>query len=166
MSFSEAGSTSPVWPPRWTRAFIVTADPERSSPMPTSPLGRTNQGITVFFTGLSGAGKSTIAGALSQRFAELGLPVILLDGDEVRKQLSPDLGFSKEHRDIHIRRVGAMAAQITKGGGIAICASIAPYAAVREEVRRLIESVGTFVLVYVSTPLDVCEQRDVKGLYA
>src|SRR5688500_3992107 len=107
--------------------------------MPATPPRRSNRGITVFFTGLSGAGKSTIARALSQRFSELGRPAILLDGDAIRKQISHELGFSKEHRDTHIRRVGAMAAEITKQGGIAICASIAPYAAVREEVKRLVE---------------------------
>lgn len=124
-------------------------------------------GLTVFFTGLSGAGKSTVARALSDRFVEVDdRPVTLLDGDAVRKELSPDLGFSQEHRDIHLRRVGAVAAEITKSGGIVICASIAPYAATRLAVRHLVESVGEFVLVYLSTPLEVCEQRDVKGLYA
>jgi sulfate adenylyltransferase len=92
--------------------------------------------------------------------------VTLLDGDIVRKHLSSELGFSKEHRDINIRRIGFVASEITKNGGIAICAPIAPYDAIRKEVRALIESVGGFVLVYVATPLAICEQRDRKGLYA
>lgn len=125
------------------------------------------QGFTVFFTGLSGAGKSTIAKALRAKFLETGDgPVTLLDGDVVRKRLSPELGFSKQHRDIHIRRIGFLASEITKNGGIAICAPIAPYDRVRKEVRAMIESHGGFVLVYVSTPLSVCEARDRKGLYA
>ena len=125
------------------------------------------RGLTVFFTGLSGAGKSTVARLLSSRFVEVDdRPLTLLDGDAVRRDLSPDLGFSRSDRDLHILRVGSVAAEITKGGGIAISASIAPYAAARLAVRRLIEPVGDFVLIYLSTPLEVCEQRDIKGLYA
>jgi sulfate adenylyltransferase len=90
----------------------------------------------------------------------------LLDGDIVRKNLSSELGFSKEHRDINIRRIGFVASEITKNGGIAICAPIAPYQSVREEVRQIIERRGSFVLVYVATPLNVCENRDRKGMYA
>lgn len=128
---------------------------------------RTQQGFTIFFTGLSGAGKSTIANALRVKLLEYGgRPVTLLDGDIVRKHLSSELGFSKEHRDINIRRIGFVASEITKNGGIAICAPIAPYAAVRRQVRDMVESVGGFVLVYVSTDIEVCEQRDRKGLYA
>jgi sulfate adenylyltransferase len=124
-------------------------------------------GFTVFFTGLSGAGKSTIAKALLARFLELeGRPVTLLDGDIVRKHLSSELGFSREHRDINIRRIGFVASEITKNRGIAICAPIAPYDAVRREVREMIEPLGGFVLVHVATPLEVCEQRDRKGMYA
>jgi sulfate adenylyltransferase len=124
-------------------------------------------GFTVFFTGLSGAGKSTIAKALLSRFLELGgRPVTLLDGDIVRKNLSSELGFSKEHRDVNIRRIGFVASEITKNGGIAICAPIAPYDAVRREVRAMISPLGGFVLVHVSTPLEVCERRDRKGMYA
>jgi sulfate adenylyltransferase len=124
-------------------------------------------GFTVFFTGLSGAGKSTIAKALLSRFLELGgRPVTLLDGDIVRKHLSSELGFSKEHRDINIRRIGFVASEITKNGGIAICAPIAPYESVRREVREMIAPIGGFVLVHVSTPLEVCERRDRKGMYA
>ncbi len=128
---------------------------------------RSRQGFTVFFTGLSGAGKSTIANVLRVRLLEMGgRPVTLLDGDIVRRHLSSELGFSKEHRDINIRRIGFVASEITKNGGIAICAPIAPYDAVRKEVRRMIEPLGGFVLVYVATPLPVCERRDRKGLYA
>jgi len=128
---------------------------------------RHRQGFTVFFTGLSGAGKSAIANVLLIKFLEMGgRPVTLLDGDIVRKHLSSELGFSKEHRDINIQRIGFVAHEITKNGGIAICAPIAPYDSVRKEVRKLIERSGGFVLVYLATPLEVCEQRDRKGLYA
>jgi sulfate adenylyltransferase len=128
---------------------------------------RARQGVTVFFTGLSGAGKSTIANVLRVRLLELGgRPVTLLDGDLVRKYLSSELGFSKEHRDTNIRRIGFVAAEITKCGGAAICAPIAPYRDTRLEVRNLIEPLGGFLLVHLATPLEVCEQRDRKGLYA
>ncbi|MBA7516568.1 putative bifunctional SAT/APS kinase [subsurface metagenome] len=128
---------------------------------------RHKQGFTIFFTGLSGAGKSTIAKALLVRLLEMGgRPVTLLDGDIVRKNLSSELGFSKEHRDINIRRIGFVASEITKNGGIAICAPIAPYDKIRKEVREMISPLGGFILVYVSTPLEVCEMRDRKGLYA
>lgn len=125
------------------------------------------QGFTVFFSGLSGAGKSTIANVLLVKFLEMGgRPVTLLDGDIVRQNLSSELGFSKEHRDLNIRRIGFVASEITKNGGIAICAPIAPYDGVRQEVRRTVEAGGGFILVHVATPLDVCEGRDRKGLYA
>jgi len=128
---------------------------------------RHRQGFTIFFTGLSGAGKSTVANALFVKFLEMGgRPVTLLDGDIVRKNLSSELGFSKDHRNINIRRIGFVASEITKNGGIAICAPIAPYDDVRREVRKLIEPLGGFILVHVDAPLDVCEQRDRKGLYA
>jgi sulfate adenylyltransferase len=121
----------------------------------------------VFFTGLSGAGKSTIANVLLVKLLELGgRPVTLLDGDIVRKHLSSELGFSKEHRDINIRRIGYVASEITKNGGIAICAPIAPYDSVRKEVRAMIDPVGGFILVHLSTPLEICEGRDRKGMYA
>jgi sulfate adenylyltransferase len=125
------------------------------------------QGFTVFFTGLSGAGKSTIANALMVKLMELGgRRVTLLDGDIVRKHLSSELGFSKEHRNLNILRIGFVASEITKNGGIAICAPIAPYRETRRQVRALIEPVGGFIEVYVATPIDVCEARDRKGLYA
>jgi sulfate adenylyltransferase len=128
---------------------------------------RFKQGFTVFLTGLSGAGKSTIASALLVKFMETGgRPVTLLDGDIVRKNLSSELNFSKEHRDINIRRIGYVASEITKNGGIAICAPIAPYDSVRKEVRQAVEEGGGFVLVFVATPIETCEQRDRKGLYA
>ena len=128
---------------------------------------RHKQGLTIFFTGLSGSGKSTIANVLMTKFLEMGgRPVTILDGDLVRKHLSSELGFSKEHRDINIRRIGYVASEITKNGGIAICAPIAPYDAVRKQVRSLIEPVGGFILVHVATPVEICEQRDRKGLYA
>jgi sulfate adenylyltransferase len=128
---------------------------------------RSKQGFTVFFTGLSGSGKSTIANALMVKLLEAGgRPVTLLDGDIVRKNLSSELGFSKEHRDINICRIGYVASEITKNGGIALCAPIAPYDAVHKEVRSMVEAGGGFVLVHVATPIEICEQRDRKGLYA
>jgi len=128
---------------------------------------RSKRGFTVFFTGLSGSGKSTIANALLVKLLEMGgRPVTLLDGDLVRKHLSSELGFSKEHRDINIRRIGYVASEITKNGGIALCAPIAPYDSVRKEVRKMIEPLGGFILVHVATTIEVCEQRDRKGLYA
>ncbi|MFC2150629.1 adenylyl-sulfate kinase [Calditrichota bacterium] len=128
---------------------------------------RYRQGFTVFFTGLSGAGKSTIANVLHVKLMEMGnRPVTMLDGDIVRRHLSAKLGFSKEDRDINIKRIGFVASEITKNGGIALCAPIAPYDATRKEVRKMIATKGGFILVHVSTDLEVCEQRDRKGLYA
>ena len=131
----------------------------------TSPA-RDKQGFTVFFTGLSGSGKSTIANALMVKLMEMGgRPVTILDGDVVRKHLSSELGFSKEHRDINIRRIGYVASEITKNGGIAICAPIAPYTATRRAVREMTESYGAFIEVHVATTVEQCEKRDRKGLY-
>ena len=128
---------------------------------------RHQQGVTIFFTGLSGSGKSTIANVLLTKFLEVGgRPVTILDGDLVRKHLSSELGFSKEHRDINIRRIGYVASEITKNGGIAICAPIAPYDSVRKQVRQMIEPYGGFILVHIATSVETCEQRDRKGLYA
>ena len=125
------------------------------------------QGFTVFFTGLPSAGKSTIAKAFLARLLEVGgRPVTLLDGDIVRRNLSSELGFSKEHRDLNILRIGFVANEITKNGGIAVCAPIAPYDMIRKRVRSMIEQHGGFILIHVATPLEVCEQRDRKGLYA
>src|SRR5947199_246472 len=125
-------------------------------------------GRTVFFTGFSGSGKSTIARAVVERLAGTRT-ITLLDGDVVRTHLSKGLGFSKEDRDVNIRRIGWVAAEVTKHGGLAVCAPIAPYDATRQWVRQQVESAGgpgSFLLVWVSTPLEECEKRDVKGLYA
>jgi len=147
--------------PSWFTYPEVVRELRRSYPP------RHKQGVTIFFTGLSGSGKSTIANVLLTKFLEMGgRPVTILDGDIVRKHLSSELGFSKEHRDINIRRIGYVASEITKNGGIAICAPIAPYDAVRKQVRAMIEPYGGFVLVHIATPIETCEQRDRKGLYA
>jgi sulfate adenylyltransferase len=147
--------------PAWFTYPEVVKELRRSYPP------REKQGVTIFFTGLSGSGKSTIANALITKFLEMGgRPVTLLDGDLVRKNLSSELGFSKEHRDINIRRIGYVASEITKNGGIAVCAPIAPYEATRKAVRQMIEPFGGFILVHAATSIDVCEQRDRKGLYA
>ncbi|HZB19811.1 MAG TPA: adenylyl-sulfate kinase [Blastococcus sp.] len=123
-------------------------------------------GVTVFLTGLSGAGKSTIADALVAQLEAEGRTVTVLDGDVVRTHLSSELDFSKEHRDLNIRRIGWVAGEVVKHGGTVVVAAIAPYDAAREDARALVELHGRFVLVHLATPLEVCEQRDVKGLYA
>jgi sulfate adenylyltransferase len=147
--------------PGWFTYPEVVQELRRSYPP------RHKQGVTIFFTGLSGSGKSTIANVLVTKFLEAGgRPVTLLDGDLVRKHLSSELGFSKEHRDINIRRIGYVASEITKNGGIAICAPIAPYDATRKAVRGMIEPVGGFILIHIATSVETCEQRDRKGLYA
>ncbi len=146
--------------PDWFSYPNVVQELRRTRP------ARSKQGFTVFFTGLSGSGKSTIANALMVKLMEMGgRPVTLLDGDVVRKNLSSELGFSKEHRDLNIRRIGYVASEITKNHGIAICAPIAPYTATRRAVREEIEGFGTFVEVHVATSLEECERRDRKGLY-
>jgi sulfate adenylyltransferase len=147
--------------PSWFTYPEVATELRRSFPP------RHKQGLTIFFSGLSGSGKSTIANVLMTKFLEVGgRPVTMLDGDLVRKHLSSELGFSKEHRDINIRRIGYVASEITKNGGIAICAPIAPYDLTRKDVRALIEPLGGFILVHLSTSVAVCETRDRKGLYA
>jgi sulfate adenylyltransferase len=147
--------------PEWYSYKEVVQELRKSYPP------RSRQGYTVFFTGLSGAGKSTIANILVAKLMEFdNRPVTLLDGDIVRTNLSSELGFSKEHRDLNIQRIGFVASEITKNYGVAVCAPIAPYAEVRDQVRRLISGYGGFIEVHVSTPLEVCEQRDRKGLYA
>ncbi|MDX2316730.1 MAG: adenylyl-sulfate kinase, partial [Gammaproteobacteria bacterium] len=128
---------------------------------------RHRMGITLFFTGLSGSGKSTLARIMYGKFIEDGKrPTTLLDGDVVRRNLSSELGFSKQHRDLNVRRIGFVASEITKNGGVAICAPIAPYTSTRRAVRELIEEHGAMIEIHVATPLEVCEQRDRKGLYA
>ncbi|APX89229.1 adenylyltransferase [Brevirhabdus pacifica] len=146
--------------PEWFSFPAVVAELRRTRPP------RSQQGFTVFFTGFSGSGKSTVANALMVKLMEMGgRPVTLLDGDIVRKNLSSELGFSKEHRDLNIRRIGYVASEITKNGGIAICAPIAPYATTRRAVREDVEQFGAFVEVHVATSLEECERRDRKGLY-
>jgi len=123
----------------------------------------TSPGFTIWFTGLSGAGKSTLAQALQTALAERQRHVEILDGDEVRENLSKGLGFSKEDRDTNIRRIAYVAKLVSRSGGVAITAAISPYRSVRDEARTLI---GNFVEVYVRCPLDVLVKRDTKGLYA
>jgi sulfate adenylyltransferase len=147
--------------PHWFSYPDVLAALRKAYP----PRGK--MGLTLFFTGLSGSGKSTLAKILYAKFIEEGRrPVTLLDGDIVRLNLSSELGFSREHRNINVRRIGFVAGEITKNGGIAICAPIAPYTAMRRDVRENIEQHGAFIEIHVATPLEVCESRDRKGLYA
>jgi sulfate adenylyltransferase len=128
---------------------------------------RHKQGFTLFFTGLSGAGKSTLAEALMARLMSEGRRAItILDGDIVRRMLTSELGFSEEHRNLNIRRIGYVASEITKAGGVVMCAAIAPYAKARDENRQMILQHGGYIEVYISTSLSVCEKRDIKGLYA
>ncbi len=147
--------------PEWASFPEIIDEISRTYPGPKQ------QGFTIFFTGLSGSGKSTLAKVLYSRFMEIGTrPVTLLDGDIVRQNLSKELDFSKEHRDLNILRIGFVASEITKNRGIAICAPIAPYAATRAKVRRMIENYGGFIEVHVATPIQECERRDRKGMYA
>ena len=157
--------------------LILANDLEAQIPAPEFPavqaeLGRENpppsrQGVTLFFTGLSGSGKSTISQIVEARLRERGgRPVTSLDGDIVRKTLSSGLGFSREDRNRNILRIGWVAGEINKNGGLAICAPIAPYDDIRQRVRAMSAAHGAFVLVHVATPLEVCEARDRKGLYA
>ncbi len=141
--------------------------PEVVEELRLSQPPKSERGFTVFFTGLSGSGKSTIANGLMVKLFEDGRrPVTLLDGDIVRTNLSSELGFSREHRSLNIRRIGFVASEITKNGGIAICAPIAPYEDDRTYNRELIEPMGGYIEVFVDTPLEECERRDTKGLYA
>lgn len=147
--------------PEWFAPPAVAAELRAARPP------RPQRGLTVFFTGLSGSGKSTVARGLHDALIERGgRTVTLLDGDVVRRLLSAGLTFSRADRDLNIRRIGYVAAEATRHGGLAICAPIAPYAATRAEVRQMVSAVGDFVLVHVATPLEVCESRDRKGLYA
>ncbi|MAM98839.1 MAG: adenylyltransferase [Candidatus Marinimicrobia bacterium] len=141
--------------------------PEIVDELKMSYPSKENQGLTLFFTGLSGSGKSTIANGLMVKLKEYEKRAItLLDGDIVRTHLSSELGFSKEHRDLNITRIGFVASEITKNGGIAICAPIAPYEQSRETNRQLISNYGNYIEIHISTPLETCERRDTKGLYA
>lgn len=147
--------------PEWATFPEVTRELQKSYPPPS------RQGLTIFCTGLSGAGKSTIANILYSKFLEIGTrPVTLLDGDIVRRNLSSELNFSKEHRDINVKRIGFVASEITKNRGIAICAPIAPYENTRQQIRQSIEDHGGFFEVHVATPITECEKRDRKGMYA
>jgi sulfate adenylyltransferase len=147
--------------PEWATFPEVIEELQKAYPPPS------RQGFTIFMTGLSGAGKSTIAKILYSKFLERGdRPVTLLDGDIVRHNLSSELTFSKEHRDVNVKRIGFVASEITKNRGIAICAPIAPYAKTRSEIRRTIEVYGGFIEVFIATPIEICEQRDRKGMYA
>jgi adenylylsulfate kinase len=123
-------------------------------------------GFTLWFTGLSGSGKSTIAHLVGPELDRRGLVVEYLDGDNVRTHLSKELGFSQEDRDTHIDRVGWVASRLTRQGGAIIAAAISPYEATRQAARQMVEEVGTFVEVYVKASVEECARRDVKGLYA
>lgn len=125
-----------------------------------------SDGLVVLFTGLSGSGKSTLARSLAERLPSIGKRGVLLDGDAVRRVVSAGLGFSASDREENLYRLGWVAARVAEGGGVAVCAPIAPFTRSRERIRAMAEHVGRFVLVYVSTPLELCEQRDRKGLYA
>lgn len=146
--------------PEWFSYPSIIEELRKSVP------SRSKRGIAIFFTGLSGSGKTTIARRLYSRLLEeCDRPVTLLDGDFVRKHLTSELGFSKEHRDLNILRIGFVASEIVKHRGIAICAAIAPYASIRQQNRECIDEYGDYIEIYVSTPLEVCETRDRKGLY-
>jgi sulfate adenylyltransferase len=141
--------------------------PEVAEQLRTTYKPRSKQGLTVFFTGLPSSGKSTLANALMVKLLELGRQATLLDGDIVRKHLSSELGFSREHRDLNIKRISFVASEIARHGGIAIAAPIAPYDKTRQEARKMVKSAGGgFILIHVATPVEICEQRDRKGLYA
>ncbi len=148
--------------PEWHTPPAVAQELTRSRP------ARRLRGVVVFFTGLSGSGKSTIARGVADTLLETGERMItLLDGDVVRRELSAGLGFDKADRDTNVRRIGWVAAEVARHGGMALCAPIAPYAAARAAARQMAAEVGAgFVLVWVSTPIEVCERRDRKGLYA
>ena len=125
-------------------------------------MGMEQRGVTVWFTGLSGSGKTTIRIALEEKLRAQGLKVEVLDGDIVRQNLTKGLGFSKEDRDENIRRIGFVSHLLTRNGVIVLVSAISPYRAVRDEVR---ERIDDFIEVYANAPLSVCEERDVKGLY-
>jgi sulfate adenylyltransferase len=174
--FGAADVVGPIDEPAWADILAaLDADTDLptdlGAPVTLAELRRwrpplATRGLTVLFTGLSGSGKSTIAAGVMGLLAATHRRASLLDGDRVRRLLSSGLGFSREDRETNVRRIGWVAAEITKHGGVAICAPIAPYAATREWVRRQVAKRGDFLLVHVATPLAVCEARDRKGLYA
>ena len=153
--YLNAGRQLPAW---FTRPEIAEILTEAYPP-------RHKQGVCIWFTGLSGSGKSTTAEVLTQLLLEHGRQVTMLDGDVVRTHLSKGLGFSKEDRDINIRRIGFVAAEILRHRGTAVCAVISPYRVTRDEVRNMVGK-DNFVEVFMDTPLEVCEARDTKGMYA
>jgi sulfate adenylyltransferase len=153
--YLENGTPLPEW---FTRPEVAEILGDAHPP-------RHRQGFCVWFTGLSGAGKSTTADALTVMLQEAGRQVTVLDGDVVRTHLSKGLGFSQEDRDINIRRIGFVAAELVRHGGAVICAAVSPYRATRNDVRNMVGD-DNFLEVFVDTPIDVCEQRDAKGLYA
>ncbi len=153
--YLDKGKQLPEW---FTRPEVAEILAEKYPP-------RFRQGVCIWFTGLSGAGKSTVAEILTVLLEEKGRSITLLDGDVVRTHLSKGLGFSKEDRDTNIRRIGFVASEVVRHGGVAICAAVSPYRATRNEVRAMIGQ-DRFVEIFVDTPLEVCEQRDVKGMYA
>ncbi|MDT7041849.1 adenylyl-sulfate kinase [Candidatus Nitronereus thalassa] len=130
-----------------------------------SSLPSSQRGFCVWFTGLSASGKSTTAQTLTSQFLELGREVTLLDGDVIRTHLSKELGFSREDRNTNIRRIGFVAKEIVRHGGIVVCATISPYCAIRQEVRQMIGE-NHFIEVFMNTPLQECQRRDPKGLYS
>ena len=172
---SEAPSPLDAW--AWASIDATLRKAVTEVQLPTQPAiaellrrwrpPRPERGLTVFFTGLSGSGKSTIARGLVAAIRErYDRTVTLVDGDVARRMLSAGLGFSRPDRELNIRRIGWVAAEITRHGGLAVCAPIAPYGSTRAEVRQMVEANGDFVLIHVATPLEECEQRDRKGLYA
>ncbi|OLN27975.1 Sulfate adenylyltransferase [Desulfovibrio sp. DV] len=173
-SLSGASAAPALTPAELTRRLEFELDipawylrPDMVAQLRKTTPPRSRQGLALFMTGLSGAGKSTLAKHLYVLFMELGTrPVTLLDGDIVRRHLSSELTFTREHRELNIARIGFVASEIAKNGGIAICAPIAPYAAGRSVARKLVSPHGAFIEIHVATPLAVCEQRDRKGLYA
>jgi sulfate adenylyltransferase len=141
------------------------SQPEVAHLLADTYLPRHHQGVCIWFTGLSGSGKSTTAEMLTWLLLDHGRRVTVLDGDVVRTHLSKGLGFSKTDRDINVRRIGFVASELVSHGGVVICAVVSPYRAARNDVRNMVGN-DNFVEVYVNTPLEVCELRDVKGFYA
>jgi sulfate adenylyltransferase len=171
------GEPTPLDAAAWAKVTTMLGDAVTAVQPPTQPgitallrqwrPPRPERGLTVFFTGLSGSGKSTIARGLVAAIRErYDRTITLVDGDVARRMLSAGLGFSRSDRELNVRRIGWVAAEITRHGGLAVCAPIAPYASTRAEVRQMVAANGDFVLIHVATPLEVCEQRDLKGLYA